>query len=124
MAKNRWHRAIFSVRTRLLVWYFLLTTGTIFISIQTTYSIFAKHIRAQAESSALQQADQFQVLVEKHRQKGRFGPSNIYMLFDRLLSSYVPIRNEYIITIVGSRVYSTKPELPPGLLKTLSLIHI
>lgn len=114
---NRWHRAISSVRTRLLVWYFLLTTGTVFISIQTTYSIFCDRIRVQAEDSALQQANQFNVLVEKHRQKGQQGPSNIYVLFNRLLSSYVPTRGEYIITLVDDRIYSTKPDLPPDLLK-------
>ncbi len=117
MVKSRWHRAFFSVRTRLLVWYFLMTTGTVFISIQTTYSLFCDRIRTQAEDSALQQANQFTVLVQKHREKGRLGPTNIRMLYDRLLSSYVPTRGEYIITLVGDRVYSTKPELPSDLLK-------
>uniref|UniRef100_A0A832H4G6 histidine kinase n=1 Tax=Oscillatoriales cyanobacterium SpSt-402 TaxID=2282168 RepID=A0A832H4G6_9CYAN len=117
MVKSGWHRAIFSVRTRLLVWYFLLTTGTVFISIQTTYSIFCDRIRVQAEDSALRQANQFNVLVEKHRQKGKLGPGNIYVLFDRLLSSYVPTRGEYIITLTNDRVYSAKPDLPPNLLE-------
>lgn len=117
MVRKGWDRAFFSVRTRLLVWYFLLTTGTVFISIQATYSIFCDRIRVQAEDSAVQQANQFNVLVERHRQKGKQGPSNIYVLFDRLLSSYVPTRGEYIITLVGNRVYDTKPELPSDLLK-------
>ncbi len=112
--KNHWYRAFFSVRTRLLVWYFLLTTGTVFISIQTTYSLFRDRIRLQAEDSALQQANQFTVLVQKHREKGTLGPANLTMLFDRLLSSYVPTRGEYIITLVGNRVYDTKPALPSG----------
>lgn len=117
MGSKGWHRAIFGVRVRLLVWYFLLTAGTVFISIQTTYSIFCDRIKAQAEDSALQQANQFSVLVERHRQKGKQGPPNLSILFDRLLSSYAPTRSEYIITLVGNRVYDTKPELPPDLLK-------
>lgn len=117
MGCKGWHRAVFSVRTRLLVWYFILTTGTVFISIQATYSIFCDRIKAQAEDSALQQANQFNVLIEKHRQKGKQGPSNIYVLFDRLLSSYVPTRGEYIITLVGNQIYATKPDLPPQFFK-------
>jgi len=117
MVKKGWQRALFSVRTRLLVWYFLLTTGTVFISIQTTYSIFCDRIRVQAEDSARQQANQFNVLVQKHRQKGALAPGNIYVLFDRLLSSYVPTRGEYIITMTGDRIYDTKPELPANLLQ-------
>jgi signal transduction histidine kinase len=117
MVGKAWHRAIFSVRTRLLVWYFLLTTGTLLISIQATYSIFCDRIKVQAEDSALQQANQFSVLVEKNRQKGELAPSNIYVLFDRLLSSYVPTRSEYVITLVGNRIYDTKPKLPADLLK-------
>lgn len=117
MVKNGWHRAMFSVRARLLVWYFLLTTGTVFISIQATYRIFYNRIGVQAEDSALQQANQFDVLVEKHRQKGKQGPSTITVLFDRLLSSYVPTHSEYVITLVGNRIHSAKPDLPADLLK-------
>lgn len=117
MVIRGWQRTIFSVRTRLLVWYFLLTTGTVFISIQTTYSIFCDRIKVQAEDSALQQANQFNLLVEKHRQKGKQGPGNIETLFDRLLSSYVPTRSEYVITLVGNRLHTTKPELPQGFLQ-------
>ncbi|MDX2239452.1 MAG: HAMP domain-containing sensor histidine kinase [Leptolyngbyaceae cyanobacterium bins.302] len=119
MMRKSWHRTFFSVRTRLLVWYFLLTTGTVFISIHTTYSIFCDRIRIQAEDSALQQATQFDVLVAKHRQKAQLGqgPNNINTLFDRLLSSYVPTRDEYVITLVGNQIYNAKPELPSHLFK-------
>ncbi|MBD2099774.1 cell wall metabolism sensor histidine kinase WalK [Leptolyngbya sp. FACHB-261] len=125
MVGKGWYRAISSVRTRLLVWYFLLTTGTVFISIKTTYSIFCARIGVQAENSALQQANQLNVLVEKYRLKGKQGPDNIDTLFQWLLSSYVPTRGEYIITLVGNRIHETKPELPsdvleqhPGLVQT------
>jgi signal transduction histidine kinase len=118
MVRKSWHRTFFSVRTRLLVWYFLLTTGTVFISIHATYRIFCDRIKVQAEDSALQQANQFNVLVEKHRQKAKQGqgPQNINVLFDRLLSSYVPTRSEYVITLVGDQIYDSKPDLPPNLL--------
>jgi len=113
MGNNGWHRAIFSVRTRLLVWYFLLTAGTVFISIQVTYQIFCDRIKVQAENSALRQSKQLGVLVERHRQKGKQGPANLATLFDRLHASYVPTRSEYLIMLVGNRIYGSKPDLPP-----------
>lgn len=117
MVNKGWHRAIFSVRTRLLVWYFLLTAGTVLISIQVTYQIFRDRIKVQAESSALRQSRQVGLLVERHRQKGKQGPANLATLFDRLSASYVPTRSEYLILLVGNRIYGTKPDLPPDFLK-------
>ena len=77
-----------------------------FISIQVTYQIFRDRIKVQAESSALRQSRQVSVLVERHRQKGKQGPANLATLFDRLSASYVPSRSEYLILLVGNRIYA------------------
>jgi signal transduction histidine kinase len=112
-----WRRAIFSVRTRLLVWYFLLTACTAAIAIKTTTGIYWDRIKSRTEASVLQQAEQFHVFVDKHRQKGIYAPQTIELLFDKLLSAYAPTRNEYITTIVNGRIYRVTPDLPANLLK-------
>ncbi|MBW4550624.1 MAG: HAMP domain-containing histidine kinase [Aphanocapsa sp. GSE-SYN-MK-11-07L] len=115
-ALHGWRRALFSLRTRLLLWYCLLTACATLISIQTTNSIYSGRMEMQAEASALQQADQFNRLIDNHRRKGTGGPPTLTILFDRLLSAYVPTRNEYIVMLANSRVYKVSPRLPANLI--------
>ncbi len=110
-----WRRALFSLRTRLLLWYCLLTACATLISIQTTNRIYSDRMETRSEASALQQADQFNRLIDNHRRKGTSGP--LPVLFDRLLSAYVPTRSEYIIMLFNGRVYKASPRFPANLLQ-------
>lgn len=107
-----WRRAISSVRPRLLVWYFLLTAGTTLISLQATRQIFYHNLQTRSEVEIDQQIDQFNLMIEKNRLKGKQAARTLPVLFDRLLSNYAPIRNEYILAFIGDRLY--KSSTPNG----------
>jgi signal transduction histidine kinase len=117
MERARWYRALFSVRTRLLLWHILLTAGAALIAVKTTNEFYRDRLKARTESSVRQQVEQFSVLIEKQRWKGVYAPESTAELFDRLLSTYVPTRNEYVLMLSNDQVYKTHPDLPSDLLK-------
>jgi signal transduction histidine kinase len=116
MSPKGWQKAFFSVRTRLLVWYFLLTACTVFLSLQATRWIYCEGMKARSEAATRQQIDQFKLFAEKQRQKALLMPQNTAELFNKFLSSYAPTQNEYIITLLEGRIHNTRPALPNDLL--------
>jgi signal transduction histidine kinase len=100
-----WRRTISGVRPRLLVWYFLLTAGTTLISLQTTRQIFYHNLQTRSEAAIDQQIEQFTLMIDKNRFKGRTAARTLPVLFDRLLSNYAPTGNEYIFAFIGDRLY-------------------
>ena len=102
-----WRRAISGVRPRLLVWYFLLTAGTTLISLQATRQIFYYNLQTRSEAAIDQQIEQFNLMIEKNRLKGKTAAATLPVLFDRLLSNYAPTRNEYILTFLDDRFYKS-----------------
>jgi signal transduction histidine kinase len=106
-----WQRTFFSVRTRLFVWYFLLTTCTALISIQATRQIYCGNLKAKAEASLVQEINRFK-LLENYQPN-----TNTAVLFDQFLSNYAPTPNEYIITVRNNRLYKASPSLPTELLQ-------
>jgi signal transduction histidine kinase len=108
-----WRQAISGVRPRLLVWYFVLTAGTILISLHATRQIFYHTLQVRSQDALDQQIEQFRLMIEKNRLKGFQAATTLPILFDRLLSSYAQTRNEYVLTYISDRVYQTKPDLPP-----------
>ena len=107
-----WRQAISGIRPRLLVWYFLLTAGTILISLHATRQIFYHTLQTRSQDALNQQVEQFQLMIEKNRLKGAQAAKNLPVLFNRLLSSYAQTRNEYVLAYRQDQVYKTKPGLP------------
>ncbi|MBF2067161.1 MAG: HAMP domain-containing histidine kinase [Calothrix sp. C42_A2020_038] len=101
------------VRMRLLMWYFLLTTCTVVVSLQVTRQIYCDSLKAKADASIIKEIERFQLMSNK----------NIYSsttrLLDKFLSNYAPTRNEYVVTLLNGQIYTTKPELPQNIQDTL-----
>jgi signal transduction histidine kinase len=115
--KSRWHRALFSVRTRLLLWYVLLACGTAAISITSANRIYSDATVASARSAIKQQMDQFQLYVAKKKIHNEL-PNDTAELFDGFLSSYAPTKNEYVVTLINGQPYrhdSAMPQLPAAI---------
>ena len=64
--KSFQQRIFSSVRFRILAWYFLLTTCTVFISIGVTRQIFCEILQKQAEDSLVAEVGKFNRLVEQN----------------------------------------------------------
>lgn len=116
-----WRRAISGVRPRLLVWYFLLTTGTTLISLEATRQIFYTMLQTRSQDAVHQQVEQFNLMVEKNRLKGSKAAKTLPVLFDRLLANYAPIGNEYVLTFVQDQLYKTSPALPTDFIQPATI---
>jgi signal transduction histidine kinase len=123
--KTRWHRALFSVRTRLLLWYLFLACGTAAISITSANRIYSDATVASARSALEQQMDQFQLYVEKKKFHGEL-PRSTARLFDGFLASYAPTKNEYVLVLINDQLYryhSNTPQLPTAIRQNPQLLH-
>src|SRR3712207_5536512 len=87
--RRGWQRIFGGTRTRILVWYFLLTACTTLVSILATREIFCALLRAKAEESLVQEVERFQLLVNQQQLKTKqLDRSDIASLFDQFLASY------------------------------------
>lgn len=111
-----WHRAISGIRPRILVWYFLLTTSAVLMSIGVTRQMYCDRLKAKAQDSLVQEVQRFRLLANQQRQDAVQSSENVAALFDRFLASYMPTRNEYIITLLNDQIYKSSPTVPKNLL--------
>jgi signal transduction histidine kinase len=102
-----WRRTLFGVRTRLLLWYFLLTVCTTLVSIQATRQIYCDGVKAKADASLIKEVDRFKLLARKHKEKS--SNQSTAVLFDKFLATYAPAKNEYIVTLLNNRYYKASP---------------
>jgi signal transduction histidine kinase len=124
-SKKYWHRALFSVRTRLLLWYLFLACGTAGISITTANRIYCDATVASAQASIEQQMDQFNLYVEKKKTMGSL-PTSTAALFDGFLSSYAPVKNEYVVMLINGQLYrhsSITKQLPSIIQQHPKIFH-
>jgi signal transduction histidine kinase len=99
-------------RLRLLVWYCLLTSCTVLVSIQVTRQIYGNRLKTKSMASLVQQVKQFQKFKDEQDQKEKPSLKTVGGLFDGFFSNYVPVRNEYIITLNNNRIYKATPTIP------------
>ncbi|GAB1542574.1 ATP-binding protein [Scytonema sp. NUACC21] len=117
MPPQGWRRTFYSVRARLLVWYFLLTACTATFSIQATRQIYCDDLKARSDASLIKEVDRFKLLASQYSAKKSGQPVDTAALFDKFLASYAPTRNEYVITLINDRIYKYSPILPSELLE-------
>lgn len=122
--KSSWHRVLFSVRTRLLLWYIFLAGCTAGVSIALATNICRDAMSARAKSAVNQRMDQFQLYAERKRSQGEL-PNSTAALFDGFLGSYASTQNEYVITLLNGRLYDYRSiaQQPPPLQEQPSIIQ-
>lgn len=106
-----WRKAVSGVRTRLLLWYFILTACTALVSIEATKQIYCDDLKAKADASIVKEVDRFKLLQNQNKTK------STKALFDKFLSSYAPTRSEYVITLTNGEIYRASSKLAEELLK-------
>jgi signal transduction histidine kinase len=112
-----WRKAFFGVRTRLLVWYFLLTACTALVSIQATRQFYCDGIKDKADASLIKEVDRFKLLAKQQEEKPAKFPKTTAALFDKFLSSSAPAKNEYIVTLLNNRFYKASASFSEKLLE-------
>jgi signal transduction histidine kinase len=119
--ESRWRKLLTGIRPKLLAWYFLLAAGTTLVSLHATRQIFYNSVKVRSQDSVNQQVEQFQLMVQKNRFKGDTAAKTLPVLFNRLLSSYSPVPNEYILMFVGPDLYRTSEVFPQNLMDAQTL---
>lgn len=115
--RHGWQRIFGGTRTRILVWYFLLTACTTLVSILATREIFCASLRTKAEESLVREVERFQLLVnQQKRNSNQFNRNDIATLFDQFLASYVPTTNESVFALLDGQLYKSSPTSLPNLL--------
>ncbi len=104
-----WCRAFYSLRARLLVWYFLLTACRAIFSIQTTRQIYCDDLKARSDASLVKEVARFKLLEREYSAKRSENQVETAALFDKFLASYAPTGNEYIITLINDEIYKYTP---------------
>jgi signal transduction histidine kinase len=98
------YRWLFSVRTRLLLWYLFLAGCVTGISVNAADRIYRESIVSRANLAMKQQLDQFKVFVQTRQQSGKL-PASTHQIFDVFLDLYAPTRDEYFITLVNGQLH-------------------
>lgn len=119
--RPRWRQFLTGIRPKLLAWYFLLAAGTTLVSLHATRQIFCNSLNVRSQESVNQQVEQFQLMVQKNRLKGNTAARTLPVLFNRLLSNYSPLPNEYILMFVGPELYRSSAPLPKDLVDLQTL---
>ncbi|MEO0646035.1 MAG: hypothetical protein AAFZ17_07765 [Cyanobacteria bacterium J06650_10] len=113
-----------NIRTRLLVWYFVLATATTGSALLVTRQIFCDRLDEKAETSLQKEVQRFERITA---QSPSDASSNIESdleastLLDRFLADYVPAKDEIVITFIGGQLYRTSQPLPDWLQRNSAL---
>lgn len=99
-----WRRVFSGVRFRILVWYFLITSCTITVSILVTRQIFCNLLEEQVQTFLLQEVTRFQKsLSELNPQLSK--KSDVTVIFKQVWSSYIPTTNKFLFALVDGQRY-------------------
>ncbi|MGD1950380.1 MAG: sensor histidine kinase [Leptolyngbyaceae cyanobacterium] len=108
-----WFMHFRNLRTRLLVWYFLLAVSTTGMAVWVTRHIYCNRLYDQAEAALAEEVERFQRTAEPLTNQPT-GPGTA-ALFDQVLANYVSVDNESIITFVDGQFYQASRPLPEWL---------
>ncbi len=101
-----WWGTFVGVRSRILVWYFLLTTGITFVSVYATYQIFCDSTQRELGGQLQRDVVAFQQIVEQQQQSGT-QTLNTEALRDTLntfLAQQVPNSNRHLLVVFNGQI--------------------
>lgn len=104
-----WFMHFRNLRTRLLVWYFLLAVSTTGMALWVTHQIYCNRLYEQAEADLAEEVERFQRTAESRQLTAADD------LFDQVLANYVSTDNELVLTFVDGQFYQSSRPLPDWL---------
>lgn len=99
------------VRSRILVWYFLLTAGVTFISVHATYKIFCNSTQQELTTELERDVTSFTKLVEQEH-KSNPQPINSQIItrtLDQFFSKQVPNPDRHLLVIFNGQILHPSP---------------
>lgn len=119
---GRWN-LLADVRTRILVWYFLLATCITLGSILATYKIFCASEKQQASDRLNRNIKAFQNLIELSNHDLNPSTESLNRFLAQFIASQVRDPNEYLFLVLDNQLYqSHQTVLPPVLQNSPHLV--
>ena len=126
-SKSFQQKVFSSVRFRILAWYFLLTTCTVFVSVGVTRQIFCEFLQKQAQDALVAEVGKFNRLVEQSiNQNSNQNPTTnqLESVVKEVLPLHVPARSEYLLTLVNGQTFqSSQSPLPEEITRNPQFIN-
>ena len=109
-----WFMHFRNLRTRLLVWYFLLAVSTTGMAVWVTRHIYCNRLYDQAEAALAEEVERFQRTANPWISHPLTSVETT-ALFDQVLTNYIPVDNEFILTFVDGEFYQSSHPVPEWL---------
>lgn len=119
---RRWN-LLADVRTRILIWYFLLATCITLGSILATYKIFYASEKQQASDRLNRNIKAFQDLIEQRNHDSDSSTESLSRFLEQFIASQVRDPNEYLLLVLDNQIYRPhQTALPPILQNSPHLV--
>ena len=113
-----WFMHFRNLRTRLLVWYFLLAVSTTGMALWVTRQIYCNRLYERAEADLAEEVERFQRTAGSRQ----LATTDTADLFDQVLANYVSTGNELVLTFVDGQFYQASRPLPDWLQRNPDLM--
>lgn len=118
-----WGGGFFGVRSRLLIWYFLLTFCITLSSVWATFKIFCALEEQQAAAHLRRDIDALQQQISQNN-SGELTTGGVVESLTQLTQGQVPNPNEYLFLVVNGELHSARqPALPTALQNNPDLLR-
>jgi signal transduction histidine kinase len=107
---QEWWGTFAGVRSRILVWYFLLTAGITFVSVYATYKIFCDSTQWELSGQLQRDVASFQTFLEQ-KSPPIANPAALTEALETFVAKQVPNPNRHLLLMVnGQTLYLPQPE--------------
>lgn len=120
-----WRRRIlFGVRIRILAWYFVLMTVSGIASILAIRQVLFVRLENRIERSLNQEVQELRGLVKgRNPVTGQLFGDDVASIFKVFLNRNIPNDNEFLLTLLNGKLYSSSPKtLPDFLMQDSALV--
>ncbi|MBW4575633.1 MAG: HAMP domain-containing histidine kinase [Aphanothece sp. CMT-3BRIN-NPC111] len=121
MESNRfqqWSRVIWGTRSRFLAWYVVLMAVSALVSILAIRQVLFLRLEKRIEKSLAQEVEEFRQLVRgRNPTTGEFFGDDVSSLFKVFLSRNIPNDDEFLLTLLDGKLYSSSPSALPKYLQ-------
>ncbi len=110
-------------RTRILLWYILLMTGLIGLSIPLFSQLILIEVKARVLEDLHQEAEMFDQLMEKRNIAGKpLQDDSLADLFQGFLDAQIPEDDTFLVTVLDGRFYGSSPRALPETIRENSAL--
>jgi signal transduction histidine kinase len=110
----RWQKILFSLRTRILIWFVVLMGVSAVVSILVIRHAFLIRQEKRIENSLIQEIKEFQRVVHgKNPATGQPFGDDVISIFDKYFSRNFPDNHEFYVALLNGKFYKSDPKVIP-----------